>query len=669
MPLSRLAALALAWLPAAAAVAAGDAAASGNGLRVTASGTFVQLHSEDLRRPRAHGHKAAILAVEAAAGGEPEAVTLMRDGPVDVARPPATMSEVLKLEADVDECMVDMPVSVCWERFGSYGIRRLATQSWADIVYLGLARPDWMAHPAVQRKRLYELTLPGSHHSGAYQVPDSEAGQGPFGVITQTLNISQQLMLGIRAFDMRVVWSVKANALYLSHGYITVPLKHALQDMRQFLDRYPREIIIINARKDLEMTEASNLKPLVDEESDALRVPGQTVHEAVFAELESLLTTFSTLERLPANESLDNPLVSSLGDSGARALYFWEGQQVLCLGMESCHKTPGFARGPPGFGLPFGPPLPLGVRAGASGASGRSAVEPGCVLMTDSEAKEAHPEKAVRRLKAMAGQLQKGYARGRLPACFDGSGAVPPVHSPTLLYSLDAVVTPLETERAAQMQLLRNAKAVFSRGEGFSLRSEAERTNYLLLAWLLKQGYRPLFTQANVLSADFPSPILVHRIVEAMQDREDCGWALYCRVTGSCWAASLLQEASGACRQEAEVLAGLQQQAEGGLGPVLRVAAGGLAAASVALVFVALMATRKPAAAEGAAVDVALSAAPVAEAEASKLGSLPGPSAPAAAPSLRAAAASSPGATTPAAPAAPAAPAPKEPAHAGAAEF
>ena len=48
---------------------------------------------------------------------------------------------------------------------------------------------------------LSRLSLPGTHDTGAYN-------SGGMAVVTQTMNVSQQLKAGIRAWDMRLGYNL-----------------------------------------------------------------------------------------------------------------------------------------------------------------------------------------------------------------------------------------------------------------------------------------------------------------------------------------------------------------------------------------------------------------------------------------------------------------------------
>uniref|UniRef100_A0A7S4PYZ8 Phosphatidylinositol-specific phospholipase C X domain-containing protein n=1 Tax=Alexandrium monilatum TaxID=311494 RepID=A0A7S4PYZ8_9DINO len=483
-----------------------------------------------------------------------------QDGRVVVASPALSESERIQLEEETEECMVDTAMYICFRKFGSYGIRRLYTHEWEDIVQMGYERPNWMEHENVQRRRIFNVTLPGTHNSGTYdfQGAHSMLGTGlAFGAQNQHLSIDKQLEAGIRALDFRVSFSPTDGRLHLSHFVLTVPLSDALGELRAFLDRRPKEVVLVHAKvgRAAHAMDARHRDVIVAEDDHPAKVPGQMVHHLFLYHLGDLLVTYASLSKLPAGESLENPRISSLVRINARVLYFWEGQQVLCTDRQMCERTPGWTR--PWSGLAFGRPLPLGQRARGAVASGSSpAAEPGCVTSSWDSTASAHPDRVVRRIRSWLLDLRR-HAAAAAPLCFPEGAPVPGLHAPTLLYWADGQVTLTENEGNAQRALLGQAKALFTRGEGFGLKSSAERVNYLALVWLMKRGAAPLWTRAGVVAHDFAAPILVHRIVEAMQEQQDCGWAMYCKVTGSCWAGSLLAS-DGSCRGEEEVTAELE---------------------------------------------------------------------------------------------------------------
>merc|ERR1719414_1056173 len=135
-----------------------------------------------------------------------------------------------------------------------------------------------------------------------------------------------------------------------------------------------------------------HIKPLTEEESSSQRVPGQMVHEAMFAQFDKMLGTFETLLKVTKDGKLENPTISNLVAGNVRVIYFWEGQQVLCLDPASCKGTPGYLKGPLGFPLSFGEPQALGTRT----------MEPGCILFNDDLMRSSIPKSIVTAVKRFA---------------------------------------------------------------------------------------------------------------------------------------------------------------------------------------------------------------------------------------------------------------------------
>merc|ERR1719401_1919605 len=135
-----------------------------------------------------------------------------------------------------------------------------------------------------------------------------------------------------------------------------------------------------------------HIGPLTEEETDTSKISGQMVHEAMYSQFEKMLGTYSTLSNVATGGSLENPLVSKLVASNVRVIYFWEGQQVLCLDLAECSHTPGWEKGPAGYNLAFGEPKALGERP----------MEPGCALFYDDVLKSALPETIVTGVKHFA---------------------------------------------------------------------------------------------------------------------------------------------------------------------------------------------------------------------------------------------------------------------------
>lgn len=544
-----------------------DSVSSLHGARKGANESFVELHVSsrgDMIRREADIESSH----SQGSGAHKEPADIQQDGVVTVVSPAQTDSEEIKLEELTEECMQDEPTAECMEKFGSYGIRKLYTETWDAVSKLEYRRPGWMSHPEVQKRRLFELTLPGTVSSGTYAITGEDAtaaGGDPYGVVSQNFNFYQQLDLGVRMFDIRVAYSGESSLVYISHGALMVPLATALRDMRRFLEEHEREVVVLDIRKD-ENADSSHLKPLIEEETTNTRIPGQLVHEAVQCELKEMLATYAVLSQLPGNEMAENPTIGALTDVGARVVYFWDTQQVLCTSFQECTRTPGWY--PPdrrgGYPFAFGPPFVLGTRINATGGRQTARIiEPGCNTHSGAFTKDDQPERLLKKIKLYSSDLTAKTLESR-PKCFPIGAALPGVHSPTLWYTVDGFVTATPEEQTLQTDRMRGVKAIYTRGEGYTVKTDAERTNYLLLSWFLKRNNQEVFTKPNAVMFEFAgsAPMCILRIIEAMQARPECGWAIYCKASGSCWADTLLGP-EDECIPEDKVVKKLREHADG----------------------------------------------------------------------------------------------------------
>lgn len=493
-----------------------------------------------------------------------------QDGAVTVVAPVGTSSEQVKLEELTEECMQEEPTAECMEKFGSYGIRKLFTESFENIQKLKQTRNGWMSHPVVQKRRFFDLTLPGSQNSGTYAITVENgpvaAANAPYGLISQNLNLYQQLELGVRVFDIKVGYSAESELVYISHGALMVPISTAMKDIRRYLEEHVREVVVLDVKKDPNGG-ASHLKALKDEEKAPKRIPGQLVHEAIACVMKEMLVTYTTLNKLPRDQmESENPTVAALTDLGAQVVYFWEGQQVLCTTFQECTLTPGWY--PPdrqaGSSLAFGQPFALGTRVNATGAKSHvHTIEPACNAHSEFYTKSDQPEQLLKKIQLFCLDMP-GQIANKLPKCFPTGAKIPTEHSPTLWYSIDGWVTPTTEDDKIQTERMRGLKAIYTRGEGFTVKTEAERANYLLMSWFLKKGGQDVFTRPNAIMLEFASSAMMPmiRLIEAMQGRPDCGWAIYCKDSGSCWADTLLGP-QDACANEDEVVQKLKNHANG----------------------------------------------------------------------------------------------------------
>lgn len=128
----------------------------------------------------------------------------------------------------------------------------------------------WMGQTIPAAMRVVDITLPGTHDSGAYALDASvpvvdEAIEGMRSyypwlpwvrsisrrwTLTQDRSLRDQLRMGIRALDLRV--SYLRGALYISHGFATIPLETALREVSEFAASHPRELLVVEVVADVQ---------------------------------------------------------------------------------------------------------------------------------------------------------------------------------------------------------------------------------------------------------------------------------------------------------------------------------------------------------------------------------------------------------------------------------
>lgn len=107
-------------------------------------------------------------------------------------------------------------------------------------------------------RRLREVAIPGSHHSGAYNLTNAKTvGFGRAWADAQSLTIKQQLEAGVRYLDLRLMYYAGVLGLqegvYVAHtsdgGVLTYwgeKVEAIVQAVRDFQDAHEREIVILD---------------------------------------------------------------------------------------------------------------------------------------------------------------------------------------------------------------------------------------------------------------------------------------------------------------------------------------------------------------------------------------------------------------------------------------
>ncbi|KAK9701858.1 hypothetical protein K7432_011544 [Basidiobolus ranarum] len=112
-------------------------------------------------------------------------------------------------------------------------------------------RSRWMEEtaecvPGFKNKKLYEISIPATHNSATYTT--IQAGS-PW-VVCQRHPIYTQLRGGIRSLDFRVCDDSGDSNLWVSHGSLCSHLINHLEEIKQFLNENPKEIVLVLMKKD-----------------------------------------------------------------------------------------------------------------------------------------------------------------------------------------------------------------------------------------------------------------------------------------------------------------------------------------------------------------------------------------------------------------------------------
>lgn len=140
-----------------------------------------------------------------------------------------------------------------------------------------MQRHNWMSN--FQYKSILDLVIPGSHDSFAYNMmitgPNTNNMPKLFNLFinfwskTQNKTIHEQLMMGIRYFDLRIT---KYNGnFYTIHSLISISLEDVLIPIIEFVKRYPTEKIILDFNH-LYLEDRNEFKEYIMQRLDGLMI-------------------------------------------------------------------------------------------------------------------------------------------------------------------------------------------------------------------------------------------------------------------------------------------------------------------------------------------------------------------------------------------------------------
>ncbi|MFV8483148.1 hypothetical protein ACNQ1T_02525 [Mycoplasma sp. 1932B] len=111
--------------------------------------------------------------------------------------------------------------------------------------YYGKYQANQWMKDVNENKTLFQMSLPGTHDSGAWQGNGLAWNLGWRWGRTQSMNYTQQMNAGIRAFDVRA-----DSDLNIRHGatYLDSNFSRVLNDIVSFLDKNPSEFIFLRVK-------------------------------------------------------------------------------------------------------------------------------------------------------------------------------------------------------------------------------------------------------------------------------------------------------------------------------------------------------------------------------------------------------------------------------------
>ncbi|XP_039756226.1 PI-PLC X domain-containing protein 3 isoform X1 [Pararge aegeria] len=124
---------------------------------------------------------------------------------------------------------------------------------------------NWMRDLPEQLKNipLIYLAIPGSHDSMTYGItrnsslaPDAEPVlkrlyplfQGTIlrWTITQAIDALQQLLIGIRYFDLRLATKTGVDQFFFTHGMYAGEISQPLNQVKEYVEQHPHEVVILD---------------------------------------------------------------------------------------------------------------------------------------------------------------------------------------------------------------------------------------------------------------------------------------------------------------------------------------------------------------------------------------------------------------------------------------
>ncbi|XP_025835907.1 PI-PLC X domain-containing protein 3 [Agrilus planipennis] len=173
----------------------------------------------------------------------------------------------------------------------------------ANTKELNIDLENWMRElpPRLKNISIIYLAIPGTHDSMTFSItrnstvsPDAAGFIKTLSILgpvlrlvmsrwskTQSLNVMEQLIYGIRYFDLRTATKDGSNDFYFVHGLYAGDAETELRTINQFLNEHPNEVVILDFQHFFEMnaTDHERLMKLLSKVFEKKLVPYSSVME------------------------------------------------------------------------------------------------------------------------------------------------------------------------------------------------------------------------------------------------------------------------------------------------------------------------------------------------------------------------------------------------------
>ena len=182
-------------------------------------------------------------------------------------------------------------------------------------------RCQWMQQlpDEVRRRPLHSVLLPTTHDSAAYQLAQGRLAQSKKSwaywaerfsrlpvvnrfqrawTLTQNASLFQQLVMGVRAFDLRLAYDERNHRFYFAHRFACTTAAFGIKEVKHFLDLYRGEVVLLFIKPDWENRAVLTAERATDFLGEATRILGDHLLPPT---ADNVLTDAHTIDALAAS--------------------------------------------------------------------------------------------------------------------------------------------------------------------------------------------------------------------------------------------------------------------------------------------------------------------------------------------------------------------------------